>query len=291
MLFGYIGRKRRVLTDEVNTSMTALLMNITLPCMVFMSMMRPFSRTLLIESLATVLISAAVYLSGYAVAALLARLTGAEADEMRVWKFGLMFANTAFIGFPVIQAMFGYEALIYVTMANVAFTVLVFSLGVHLFTSGEGSAAKTDVKRIALNPVMIAMYIGLVFFATGLRLPSAVENGVALIGGMTSPVSMLLVGSILAKSKLRSLVDDWRILPVIFMRLTGIPLTAFVLLRPFIHNDIMLGVIILLAAMPIGSMTVIFSEQYNGNTAMAAKLVALSTMLCLLSIPLISLII
>ncbi|MCL1988539.1 MAG: AEC family transporter [Firmicutes bacterium] len=289
MVAGYIGRKVGVLSDTINAGMSTLLVKITLPCMVFVSMMRPFSATLLLESLATLVISAIVYLSGYVFGLLLARLMGAAEDEKRVWQFALVFANVGYMGFPIIQAIYGAEGLIYTTMANVAFNMLAFSLGIYLFKRNASADIKTNLRTILLNPALVATYLGFIFFITGIRLPENVQDGVSLIGGMTVPLSMLLVGAILAKSKPADLVSDPRVLPVIFLRLLGIPLVTFFILRLFIPNPIMLEVIVILAAMPVAALTVIFAEQYKGNTAVASKLVALSSILCLLTIPIISL--
>ena len=290
IVIGYISRKVGVFTDTLNVGMSTVLVKVTLPCVIFVSMMRPFSQTLLMESLATLFITAAVYLSGFWIGMGLARLMGAAEDEKRVWQFALVFANVGYMGFPIIQAVYGYEGMIYATMANVSFNILAFSLGVYLFKRDTSGAVKANLKAIILNPALVATYLGFLFFVTGLRLPAVVQDGISLVGDITVPLSMMLVGSILAKSRLLSLVNDPRVLPVIFMRLLGIPLAAFFILRLFVHNSVMLGVIVMLAATPAAALTVIFAEQYKGNTAAASKIVALSSILCLLSIPLISLI-
>ena len=287
--FGYICRLKRLLPDNLTSGMSTVLVKVTMPCTIFVSMMRPFSRTLLLESIATFFITAAVYLSGYVIGMFLARVMGAAEDEKRVWQFGLVFANVGYMGFPVIHAVYGYEGMIYATMSNASFNMLAFSLGIYLFKRDSSEDIKTNLKSIALNPALVATYLGFIFFVTGFRLPEAVGNGVQLISDMTVPLSMLLVGAILAKSKPMALINDPRLAPVIFMRLVGIPLFTFFIVRSFVHNPVMLGAVVILSAMPAAALTVIFAEQYEGNTAVASKFVALSSLLCLLSIPLISL--
>ena len=284
IIIGYIGRKVGVLTDNLNAGLSTFLLKIALPCTVFISLMRPFSYALLLESLATIIISLAVFMFGFCIGIVLARLMGASDDEKRIWQFSLMFANVGYMGFPVIYAIYGYEGLIYTTMSLFAFNILAFSLGIGMFQKGSGS-----IKTVLLNPVLVFTYIGFIFFVTGIRLPGNVQDGIELIGAMTVPLSMLLVGAILAKSRLLSLITDFRLLPVIFLRLIGIPVVIFFVLRNFIPNQMMLEIIVILAAMPVAAITVIFAEQYNSNTALASKTVAVSSLLCLLSIPLISL--
>ena len=290
ILSGYALRKVHILNDGINTGMSTLLVRIALPCTVFMSMMRPFTQALLLESVAVFLLSAAVYGAGFGLGLLLARALKANGEDRRLWVFALMFANVGYMGFPITQAVFGDEGMIYASMANASFNVLVFTFGVTLFAPRTETRERKNAAMVLVqNPALIATIIGLVFFMTGLRLPDAAHNGIAMLSGMTTPLSMLLVGSILAKGRLRELFTDFKLLPVILARLVGIPLAAFALLRLFVTNPIMLGVLVTLAAMPVASITVIFAEQYRRNTALASRLVALSSLLCIVTVPLVSL--
>lgn len=295
MLVGFICRKIKLLDDTLIAGLTKLLVKVTLPCTVFISLMRPFSRTLLLESVATFFLSGLIYLGGGLLGVLLARLMKANPTEKRVWIFALIFANVGYMGFPVSQAVFGDTGLIYTSMANASFNFLAFTIGVRLFNPKE--PGQTDAlpgglsgwRMIAFNPALIATLAGFICFVTGFRFPTPILNGASMIGGMTTPVSMLLVGAILAKNKLRSLFADFKILPVIAVRLAVVPLVAFAVLRPWVANPMMLGVIVMLSAMPVASLTAIFAEQYRGDTALASKLVALSTLLCVVTVPFISL--
>jgi len=291
MLTGYAARKAHILNDTINNGMSTLLVRIALPCTVFMSMMRPFTQTLLLESAISFILSSVVYGAvGYGFGFLLVKLFKVGKDDGRLWIFALMFANVGYMGFPITHAVFGDEGMIYASMANASFNILAFTFGVTLFTPDRKAQGKRSIVKLLLkNPALVATIVGLAFFVTGIRLPEPVHNGVAMISGMTTPLSMLLVGSILAKGRLRELFTDVKLLPVMFMRLVGIPAITFFALRPFIPNAVMLGVLVALAAMPVASITVIFAEQYNGNTALASRLVALSTLCCIASVPLISL--
>ena len=290
MLAGYIAGKVKILNDQVNAGLTSLIVNITIPCMIFISMMQPFSVMLLMESLLMIALTAAIFFSGYLMATVLARIMKATEGEKCVWQFALTLANVGFMGFPVIYSVYGEEGLFYNSMAVVTFNIVAFSFGVYLFRrAAPGEHKKINFKSIAFSPAMGAIYIGFVFFITGLRLPEAVHNGVSMVGGVTPALSMMLAGAILAKSKLLTLFTDLRTVPVIIMRLIVIPVAAIFVLRPFISNSMMFEVLIIVNAMPAAALTVIFAEQYNGDTAMASKLVALSSLLCLLTLPVISL--
>jgi predicted permease len=287
MLVGYFGRVLKVFDDKLISGLTTLLVKITLPSTIFVSLLRPFTWELMAESAATFVLSAGVYLFGGLLALGLAYLFKAKDGEKRVWQFALIFANVGYMGFPVCYAVFGEEGLMYTSMANAAFNVLLFTVGVKLFNAPKEKGGAW--RGIVFNPALFATFAGMLLFVTQLRPPQPVTDGISLLGGMTSPISMILVGSILAKGRLRDLLTDWRVVPLMSVRLAVIPLTAFFTLRLFIHNPVMLGVIVVLSAMPVAAITSIFAEKYNGDTVLASKLVVLSTLLCVVSVPLISL--
>ena len=286
---GYIGRKLGIITDAINTGMSGLLVKITMPCMVFISMMQPFSQELLIESVSTVLFSGAVFLAGYFIALALGWIMRASDSEKRIWQFSLLAPNAGFMGFPVVYSVYGHEGMFYASMSLLGFNLLIFSLGLYIFKKG-GTDIKATIKSIAFTPVLIATYIGLVFFVTGLRLPIHIHNGIRMIGDMSITLAMVIMGAVLAKDKLRTVANDPRIIPVLVARLIIIPVVAVFALRPFVHNPMMLGVIVLSGAMPVAIITVIFAEQYNCDASMATKLITISSILCLFTIPMISLV-
>ena len=127
-----------------------------------------------------------------------------------------------------------------------------------------------------------------VFFLTGFRLPAALEGGIALISGITSPISMILIGTILAKQRLKDALVDIRILPPVAIKLLAMPVLAWLALRWIVPNPLMLGVIVTLMAMPAAAATAIFAEQYGGDSPTAAKLVVVSTIICVITVPLVS---
>jgi len=276
-----------MLNDVHTSGMAELLVKVTMPCTVFMSLMRPFSRTLMIESLATFVITGVIYIAGGYLGLGLARLMKASPGEKQCWRFGCAFGNVGFMGIPVVMAVFGEEGLIYVSMAVASFSLLSFTVGLRMFDN-----APRDFRLLQLmrnSPAVPATAAGFIMFLTGLRLPGAVEGGISLIGGMTTPLSMILIGAILAKQRLKDLLTDIRVLPPSAVKLILIPLASLFILRWFIPNQFMLSVIITMMAMPPAAATAIFAEQFQGDAITAAKFVVVPTILCAITVPLISL--
>jgi len=284
---GFVCRRKWIIGDEHVTGMSNILWKVALPCTVFMSLMRPFTRTLLVESLASFVITGVIYILGGYLGLLLARVMKATEGEKECWQFGCAFGNVGFMGIPVVMAVFGADGLIYVSMGMAAFSILAFTIGSRMFA---GAPRGLSFKRLLISsPAIPATVIGFLFFLTGFRLPQPLEGGIGLISGMTTPLSMLLIGAILAKQRLKDSLMDVRVLPPAFVKLAVIPLTSLFVLRFFIPNPLMLNVLVTIMAMPAAAAVAIFAEQHGGDSVAGAKFVVVSTVLSVVTVPLISL--
>jgi len=275
-----------MINDTHTAGIATLLVNVAMPASVFMSLMRPFSSELLLESLAVFFVTGAVYALGAVLGFLAAKVFKVEQGARRCWAFGVGFGNVGFMGLPIIGAVFGPEGLFYVAMALAAFNLHSFTWGVWIF---DKSGVLGPLQVILKNPALGATIVGFGFFLTGIRLPAALEGGVSLIAGMTSPISMILIGAILAKQRLKDTIMDYKTLPPVAIKLLVMPLLTLLALRWLVPNPLMVGVIVTLMAMPTAAATAIFAEQFNGDSVTAAKLVVVGTLLCVITVPLISL--
>jgi len=287
---GYFCKRKQIINDTHTAGMTEVLVKVAMPCAVFMSLMRPFSTALLLESVATFFITGGIFLAGGALGIVVARMMKASSEERKSWRFGLTFGNIGFMGIPVITAVFGYEGLFYVAMALASFNLLTFTMGIRIFdTTGASKAGPLMI--FIKNPALTGTIIGFIFFLTGLRLPAPLEGGVTLMAGMNSPLSMIVIGALMAKHPLKDTFTDIRVLPANAVKLVVIPLASLFLLRPFMPNPIMLGTIVTLMAMPPAINTAIFAQQFGGegDTMFATRLVIVGTLLCVITVPLIAL--
>ena len=286
IVIGYVCRRKHMLNDTHTAGISSLLVNVAMPASMFMSLMRPFSTELLLESAATFFIVSIIFLLGGVAGLALARLLKASTSETPCWQFGVAFGNVGFMGIPIVSAVFGYEGLFYVATTLASFHMITFTIGVRMFGVRDMGG---PLKIILRNPALMATFIGFGFFVSGLRLPAALEGGVSLIAGMTSPISMIIIGTILARQRLRETLTNFKVLPPVGMRLLFIPLLSLLVLRWFVSNPLMLGVIVTLMAMPPAAATVIFAEQFDGDAVAAAQIVVVGTLLCIITVPAISL--
>ena len=287
MAVGFFCYKKQLLTSVHISGLTNLLIRVAMPATVFTSLMRPFSRDLLFDSLTALLIFAFLVLSSGFLGGVLAKLIKASEAEREVWQFGSAFGNFAFMGIPVVMAVFGPEGLIFVSTAMIATNTLSFTYGVRLFKDGPRQVRIMDF--LVQSPVVPAALLGYVMFLTGFRFPSPVESGIGLLSGITTPVSMIVIGAVLARENLKEALLDMRLIPHTVLRLLVLPVLTFIVLRTIFGSILMVYVLTTLMAMPVGAITVILSEKYAKNSMLAARFVVVTTLLSAITMPMLSL--
>ena len=296
MLIGFILRKAGVITDAVNTGLSAILLKVALPCTILMSMQREFSVGMLKEGLLVFGVAFAMHFITVGIGIVLTKVCRVQKDLRGIWLFALSFANVAYMGYPVIKAIYGDDALFYVAMNNVSFNLLFPTLGYAIIVYGMPKADKSAekaklfdiIKRLAMNEALVATLLGLIMFVTSIRLPEPVGNGLSMAGSLTTPISMMIIGGMLAKNKFSLVFSDVKMYALAAMRLVLLPIAVLFILKPFVHNAMMLGVMTYLVAMPAGAVLGIVSVQKGADGFTASKIVFMTTVLSLFTIPLIS---
>lgn len=119
-------------------------------------------------------------------------------------------------------------------------------------------------------------------------MPAFVSSSVSYLSGLTAPLSMMVIGQSMIHIKFRELFTDVRLLVFSLIKLIIIPIAGILILRLFIHDEIILGVSMIMLATPVGSMTAMLAQQYDGDYALASKAVALTTIISVGTIPLVS---
>ncbi len=286
---GFVCRRLRVLDDGIVSGLAGLLIKVTLPCTIINSMIMDFSPEILGEGMLTMGITLAAYLFGAALGYLLSRILKFNTKQKQVTIFALTFPNVGYMGFPVIQALLGQQGVFYTSMGNASFNLLAFSFGVLLFTADKPSETKLSAvqmtKSILLKPAFIATFIGFVLFLFSLRPPEPVSKALTMLGAMTTPLSMIILGSILSKSKISTIFSGVSVYVISFLRLVVIPAAVFLVCRPFIRNDMLFSVLVLLSGMPAAAITAIFAEEYGSDADFASRTVFVSTLLSIITMP------
>lgn len=291
VLAGYAARRLGVFDDGTTSGLCSLLVKVTLPALIISSMMVPFSPERLTACGEMLVISVVFYAISLIVAWVIPRALGAPETDRGVYGFILMFSNTAFMGFPVIEAIFGKEALFYTAVFNLPFNLLVFSLGIIMLKWGASEEKSRLDPKILLNPGIISVIIGLVLFVTSVRPPLPVAGALESLGSLTTPLSMIVVGAMLARIDPAEVFAGWRVYAVTAARLLLMPVIVWAVLVPFVHDPYLLGVPVIMAAMPAAAFAAILAEECHTDTRLASQGVFLSTLFCVGTIPFVALLV
>lgn len=203
----------------------------------------------------------------------------------------LLFANTGFTGIPVCQALYGSEGIFYAALMNSISDIFVFTVGIALIRKSTGQSVSMKAKEF-LTPGLIAIIAGLLLLLTDTSLPDVLRDPIRIAGSATTPLAMITIGFYLGKISLRSMARDKRINWLILLKLIVIPIIALSIMKPMIGNfSVFTAVIVMQAAMPVATCTVIFEEQYRGNSAFTTEGVFSTTLISILTIPIFSIIV
>lgn len=280
MGLGYAARKARVVDAAFSRRLSGFIMDFALPFAIVASLDRSIPRDALPELGFMLLLSIAVH-GGMILFANFAFTRVPEA-ERRVLMFLTVFTNCAFMGFPITQTVLGAKGLMFASMYNLVFVLLVRSWGAAVFRPG---AARLDIKGLLLNPINVAVAAGLAIWLAPWELPAFAREAIQLMSALQTPLSMFVVGAAIAGVPLRGMFRGrwlWLSVP---LRLLVLPAALFGLFRIAGFTGTAPAVTVLLLAMPAGSLTVVQAELGGGDVEFASRTVFVSTVLSIFTIP------
>ncbi len=283
MILGFIIVRFSIVKEKALKHFANFIFFVTMPSLIITSMVSGVD--IKSDNLITVIVMSIV-LYGFLVGMgfVLPRLLKVDKNYIGLYSFMAVFGNVGFVGFPVIIAVLGEEALFYAAVFNIPFNILVFTLGVYFITKDTDQKGKVDYWKF-LNPGIVATVIGLILFFSGWQLPSLAMNVLTSLGRITTPLSLIVVGGSLVGVKIAAIFKNHIIFIYSFIKLFLLPtLFAFIISAIGINSDIA-SVATIIVAMPIAANTVILSQEYDGHVKEASEAVFISTSLIIVSIP------
>lgn len=283
MAMGFLAHRLGYLNAETDQRLSKVILSITMPSLIVSAVITGESLPEM-EKLLTVLEVAVVYYLLQALFSLLApRFLGGTAAQQGVWRFALIFNNMAFIGYPVVTALFGPEALFYAVILNVPFNLLSYTLG-PLMLAG----AKRFRWKQLITPCTVAAVLGLFFALTRLRPPAIVGDCLAFVGDVTVPLSLLVVGSLLAGLPVGRVFKSPRLWCLSLLRLLVLPALLFAILHLLGTEPMLLGIAVIEIAMPVAINGSMLCLEYGGDKEAMAQATLLTTAASIVTIPLIA---
>ena len=308
MIPGILLKKCKLSTDGLGKGISNLVLYIAQPALIFLAYVKAFDSVVLKNSLWVLLFS----IISQAIFAVVAHFVYIKAPDSarRMLRFATIFSNAAFMGIPLISAVLGDDCTIYASVYNISFNAFLWTLGVSICTKnrdGDGDGVNDDAKikamggktilKAVFHPTMIAAALGLLFFFLPIEKyildTEIVFEALNMLKNLVAPLSMVVIGLRLADLNLKGFFKDKDLYIFLVLRDLALPAVAFAIMRViiiFIPIDaVVIKSVLIMASAPAATSATMFAEMYDCDAAYVSKLVAISTILSLATMPLVSL--
>lgn len=276
MFLGLLFRRLGIIKEEGKKNITDLVIYLVLPCNIFKSFMVEFSKETLL-SFGTILIISIVIQAGCVILGKIL-YDKKELRKRQCLQYGIICSNAGFLGNPVAEGVFGSMGLTLASVYLIPQRIMMWSSGLAVFS---GSTDKKAVARkVVTHPCIIACLLGLLWMLTQFPLPAFLVSTIQYVGNCNTALSMMVIGMILAQIDTSNLFDK-DVIIYTAIRLILIPVLVYIPLK-ILHTDhLVMGVSVLLAAMPAGATTSILASKYEADADFATKMVVFSTLISL----------
>lgn len=280
---GFACVKAGAVKMEAKKAFSDLLIYLVVPAMVINSYLTEFDPEILQNLLQSFGLSVILLGLGLGITILLT-IKGKEKKNTPIMRFACIFSNAAYMGFPLIQALFGAEGLLYASAYVTVFNILLWTVG-YAIVSGKASP-KEVLHSICTTPVLWSVLIGLILYLGRIQLPELIRQPIQLVGNMNTPLSMVITGMMIAGSRPDKLFRNKEIFRIILIRMVLIPVASFLVFALLGVKGMAAEVVLLLEACPCAAITSVFAVQFGYDEDLAAGAVVITTFISILVLPL-----
>ena len=274
---GYVLARKGWFTEETTAQCTRILLYVVISCVIITQLQVEVSAQVVRSMLLSAAGMAVPFVVMLPVVQLMFRKEGYDTRVVR--RFGMVYANSSFMGLPLLAGILGKQALLYGVISMLIFTVFQWTHGA--VTMG----GKYSVKRMLVNPGMISMAIGLLLFAFNLRIPAPIFNAMDFMTDMNSPLAMVVIGAQMARADIRSVFRSAKLYLAAAVKLILVPAVVCVAILPLKLEPVSYCACVVMAACPTAGTTSMFAQMFRRDVETAARMVTLSTLLSVITLP------
>lgn len=286
VVLGYALCKLGYMGDKFDQKLSSIVIDVTCPALILSSVMGAElpDRSLILPLLG---IGFLTYILLLVYGFWVPRFVSKSRDEQGMIGFALMFANVGFIGYPIVSAIFGPKAVFYAALLNIPNTFFIFTAGVML-VKGEHNMKSLSAK-VLFSPAMIAAFMAALMVAFSVRTPDIIARPVTMVGNITIPAALMVIGSSMARLPLKEIIGSPKVYVASLLRLVVVPLSVYFLFRFCGVSDVINNINTVIIAMPVASYGTMFCMKYGRNPSLMTEMTFITTLGSILTIPLITL--
>jgi hypothetical protein len=279
---GFIGAKKGIIQKEGVSTITEIMLYIVTPCVIIHAFQRDFEPKLL----KGFLIAFGAALLSHAICIILGKLFihNSDDDKNRLFRFGVIFSNCGFMSLPLLDALLGSEGVFYGASYVAVFNLVLWSYGVMIM---DRTGSKLSIKKLLLNPGVIPVFVGLLFFFTSFKLPSIIATPVSYLAALNTPVPMLVIGYNVSGIDLKKAMRDKDEYIMMILRLLVCPVIVLGIMYGLGIRGTLLVACAVSASAPVAASSTMFTIKFGGNSELSAETVAVSTLLSIITMTLV----
>ena len=285
LVLGFVLFKCHIFDEYTNKKISALIVNVASPMLIISSIAGVEGNN---KSIVFLMIGAGIlmYIGFIILGKIINRIFPFPKKDWPVYECMVVFANTGFMGYPVLLDVFGQEAVFYASLIHMAFNFFVYTYAIMCLTKGDDNEFKLNFKQL-LTPGIVLIFIGILIYLFDIQLPSVLMDTINSVGSLTAPLSMMMIGSSLAVYPIKDSFTDCRSYVFAFVRLIIVPFVTMIVCRLLHINPYYANITIITNAMPVGSMVLMLATQYNANVKIVTRNIVVSTLLSVITIPIV----
>lgn len=285
LVLGFVLFKCHIFDEYTNKKISALIVNVASPMLIISSIAGVEGND---KSIVFLMIGAGIlmYIGFIILGKIINRIFPFPKKDWPVYECMVVFANTGFMGYPVLLDVFGQEAVFYASLIHMAFNFFVYTYAIMCLTKGDDNEFKLNFKQL-LTPGIVLIFIGIIIYLFDIQLPSVLMDTINSVGSLTAPLSMMMIGSSLAVYPIKDSFTDWRSYVFAFVRLIIVPFVTMIVCRLLHIDPYYANITIITNAMPVGSMVLMLATQYNANVKIVTRNIVVSTLLSVITIPIV----
>lgn len=282
---GFMLYRIKLIDEEFRHKLTKLLLNVTMPALMLSSVMKEenshdMGRVLEMFGLSIVIFAIALPI----ISMIIVKILPISKKQQGLYMFMNSFSNVGFMGFPIIHAVFGEGAMLDVAIVNLIFNLAVFTFGITMINYGTEQKDKFNIKKL-LTPGIFSSVIAIIIYFSGITFPQVLSDTCSMIGEITSPIAMIIMGATLGRMDIKAVFSEWKVYPFTAIKQILIPILFWYVLKLFITDEYILGFMMIMLSMPVANTAVLFATEYKNDENLAAKTVFITTLMSLISIP------
>ena len=288
MLLGIYARRKGMISDKNMGQLSAITVNIAYPAIILSGVAGNGPRMEGSELLMALAVALVVLVAAVILGKILPLLLRFQPKYRGIVNVMVVFTNIGFMGMPMIQGIYGSSALIYMTVFLIPFNILFYSYAIQTIQASGTEKKKFRLKDLC-NIGMGACVLSILVYFSGWHLPYVISTTVQMIGNLTAPLAMMLIGASLPDIPWKATLTNGRIWAFVLLKMLVLPALVLLALGHFVTNPILLAVGLCALATPSGNMLAMLAELYNKDSfLLATEAIALTTAVSVITMPLVA---